>query len=87
MDLNKKESENVIKIMESRVKLDKIYEVIWYNYYVKNHTYIWDCLDYIYKNDIDIDIIEFVELWKNKRLPIDQEEEAIELMYDLIPKE
>jgi hypothetical protein len=84
--------------MNKEQKLEQIYKVVWVNDYIWelwneiDVIMIWDCLDWIEENNItqfewyEVDM-RLIYLWKNKRLPIDQEEEAIELMYNLIPKE
>ena len=67
--------------MTNKEKLERIYEVV----YVKDECWwvnFWDCTAYIKENNLDASKLK--EAWKDKRQPIDNELEAIELLYDLI---
>ena len=68
-------------------KIERIYEEFNLSY-KKSNVYIWDCMFLINKNSVfnDENINKLIKMWKNKRLPIDQEEEAIEIIYNLINK-
>ena len=87
--------------MNKQEMLGRIYEEISYSSYRSETTtfwehcgwkwwiMIWDCLDYLEQDDKydDWDIVsDVLNSWKNKRLPIDKEEEVIKLMYNLINK-
>ena len=63
-------------------------EVLW----IKNRVLIWDVLDWIDNKkmtdwDKSVNRLNIVAIWKNKRLPIEeQSEETIKYIYNLLTK-